>query len=34
MYAVQTASSVLSDDSRITAGVLLLALVTVETGGL
>jgi len=34
VYAVQTASAVLSDDSRLTAGVLLLALVTVATGGL
>ena len=32
--ATLTAAGVLSDDSRVMAGVLLLALVTVETGGL
>jgi hypothetical protein len=31
---METASLVLSDESRILAGVLLLSLVTVETGGL
>ncbi|CAN7199462.1 hypothetical protein [Knoellia sp. LjRoot47] len=33
-HALATVGAVLSDESRTTAGILLLALVTVETGGL